>query len=133
MEKSVTEFYRSSGRYKDGLHPWCKECTRSYNREYVKKNPEDNRRRANRARVKQKYGISWQEREQKILDQEGRCAICCKEFASDRDTHLDHCHETQKIRDMLCAQCNVGLGSFRDSPELLLHAAAYIERHRERM
>jgi hypothetical protein len=43
--------------------------------------------------------------------------------------HVDHCHQTGHVRALLCTGCNSGLGAFRDSPERLREAAAYIEHH----
>jgi hypothetical protein len=45
--------------------------------------------------------------------------------------HIDHNHLTGKTRALLCDKCNVGLGSFRDNPDLLRKAAAYLEFHDE--
>ena len=44
--------------------------------------------------------------------------------------HADHCHATGVIRGFLCRACNVGLGHFKDDPELMRRAAEYIERYR---
>ncbi len=127
----ISEFYPTKGRHKDGLHPWCKECTKSYNREYVRNNPERNRERQSRNRIKAKYGITWQDRDRMVEVQEGRCAICRDPFPDAKGTHIDHCHASGKVREILCGLCNVGLGSFRDNPDLLRAAAEYLERHRE--
>lgn len=40
---------------------------------------------------------------------------------------VDHCHKSKQIRGLVCHRCNVGLGYFRDDPELLRAAAAYLE------
>ncbi len=34
------------------------------------------------------------------------CEKCGKEFKSEQDRHMDHCHETGKFRNILCASCN---------------------------
>ena len=56
------------------------------------------------------------------------CAIC----ESTENIVVDHCHETDRVRDALCQACNSGLGLFWDSPELLRQAAAYLEKHHGR-
>lgn len=58
----------------------------------------------------------------KVL-QQGLCAICQHETAV---LHIDHCHENNKVRGLLCGSCNRGLGMFKDNPELLKAAAEYL-------
>jgi Recombination endonuclease VII len=50
----------------------------------------------------------------------------CKRPASGRHMHWDHNHATGLFRGWLCHHCNVGLGHFSDSPELLEAAAEYV-------
>jgi hypothetical protein len=40
---------------------------------------------------------------------------------------VDHCHNTGKIRGILCTKCNTGLGSFKDNIELLMNAIKYLK------
>lgn len=57
------------------------------------------------------------------------CEICgVSEEDYGRRLSLDHCHSSGKVRGLLCQPCNLGLGSFRDKPEVLLAAAAYLSR-----
>lgn len=55
------------------------------------------------------------------------CAICGSSFKSTRDTHVDHCHKTNKVRGLLCHFCNTGLGHFRDSSKYLNNAITYLK------
>jgi hypothetical protein len=41
---------------------------------------------------------------------------------------IDHDHTTGEVRGLLCPTCNAGLGHFKDSPELLLKAALYLQK-----
>ena len=51
------------------------------------------------------------------------CAIC---GATER-LEIDHSHVTGQVRGRLCGDCNRGLGLFREQPERLHNAAAYLE------
>ena len=58
--------------------------------------------------------------------QGGMCAICGTAPAA----HVDHDHETGAVRQLLCFNCNGGLGQFNNDPAALRAAADYVERHR---
>jgi len=49
-------------------------------------------------------------------------------MGTDEELHVDHCHQTGKIRGLLYGRFNIGLGCFEDNPDLLRAAADYIER-----
>ena len=55
---------------------------------------------------------------------DGKCQIC----GTVEKLHLDHCHNTGKIRGLLCMRCNTAIGRMHDDPELLRKAIAYLER-----
>jgi Recombination endonuclease VII len=61
--------------------------------------------------------------------QEGRCKICKtpEAAAPGKRLHLDHDHATGAIRGLLCGNCNVGLGQFKDNPDLLAAAIRYLQ------
>lgn len=80
--------------------------------------------------MKRGFGISLQDYDRMMEAQNDVCAICgekCKHFA----LAIDHCHATKKIRGLLCALCNLGLGQFKDDPVRLRNAAAYLEKSRD--
>jgi hypothetical protein len=60
--------------------------------------------------------------------QRGKCALCgtWREFGAIR---LDHCHNTDTVRLLLCSPCNTGLGFLRDNPVVLRKAANYVRRY----
>jgi hypothetical protein len=62
-----------------------------------------------------------------------RCKICGDQYPNwtlkpAKRLAVDHCHSTEKIRGLLCMRCNVGLGQFRDSEQLLQKAIAYLKK-----
>jgi hypothetical protein len=73
-----------------------------------------------------RYGISAQEADLMAVDQGGLCAICGTAPA----VHVDHDHATNEVRQLLCFNCNGGLGQFKDDPAVLRAAARYVEAHR---
>jgi hypothetical protein len=76
--------------------------------------------------LKYVHGISMQEYRRMVVRQGGKCVLC---GTSAGDLVLDHCHDTDIVRGLLCYSCNSGLGMFRDDPEALRRAASYIERN----
>lgn len=75
---------------------------------------------------KRKYNITKEDLSAMLFGQDGLCAICDSPLTE--SLHVDHNHETGKIRGLLCNQCNLALGQFKDSPEVLRKAAEYVER-----
>lgn len=60
--------------------------------------------------------------------QGGKCALCERtENLPFKTFTVDHCHQTNKIRGLLCHKCNTALGQFKDSVAVLLKAANYLE------
>lgn len=82
----------------------------------------DNPEKIRRARRKFKYGLTDEDYKQMMTEQQGLCKICKVEPA----TNIDHCHTTGKVRGILCANCNCGIGYLRDSPEIMRNAVAYL-------
>ncbi|MGY1623043.1 endonuclease VII domain-containing protein [Geodermatophilus sp. SYSU D00965] len=79
--------------------------------------------------LSRRYGISAAEADLMLEAQDGLCAICNTASAA----HVDHDHETGRVRELLCFNCNGGLGQFKDDPDVLRAAAGYVERHRSRL
>ncbi|WP_431984692.1 endonuclease VII domain-containing protein [Streptomyces qinglanensis] len=52
-----------------------------------------------------------------------RCPICLRPAPE----HVDHDHETGRVRGVLCFSCNAALGQFRDRPAAMRRAAVYVE------
>lgn len=79
--------------------------------------------------LKAYYGITPQDYTDLLRAQGGRCAICGSSSPNDRrgHFHVDHCHTSKEIRGLLCQPCNMGLGLFKDSPEVLEKAIGYLK------
>lgn len=77
-----------------------------------------------------RYGVTISQFAAMRDAQNGACAICREAFV--RRPRIDHCHSTGENRALLCDRCNLGLGHFKDNPERLEAAAAYIREHRRR-
>ncbi|MFE9645747.1 endonuclease VII domain-containing protein [Streptomyces sp. NPDC006365] len=58
-----------------------------------------------------------------IASQAGVCCICSAAPAA----HVDHCHETGRVRGVLCFSRNAALGQFKDRPDVIRRAATYVE------
>ncbi|NEB70312.1 hypothetical protein G3I39_25125 [Streptomyces fulvissimus] len=99
------------------------ERYRAYSSTWIRENPEKAKRMSRAAMLKYKYGLSLDEYEAMVEEQEGRCLIC----RTRADLVVDHCHERGHLRGLICQPCNVGLGSFRDDPVVMRRAAAFIE------
>lgn len=82
--------------------------------------------------LKRQFGISLEEY-QALSDAQGhKCAICGEPETATRNGKtkmlaVDHCHSSSKIRGLLCAACNQGIGKLKDDPDILRAAARYIE------
>lgn len=111
----VSNFAKQS-RSGDGLRGRCRDCNKA-------------------VRMRNMYGLSPDQFGALFASQGGACAICGGEAPRGRWC-VDHDHACCAgnttcgacVRGILCDPCNVGLGRFRDDPELLRAAATYLER-----
>lgn len=103
----------------DGLQGHCRDCGREAQRKALYRMPRG------------MYADM-------MASQGGACAICKQPSTDGRALAIDHNHMCcpdspgscgRCVRALLCTACNHGLGKFRDSPELLRAAAAYLELH----
>lgn len=98
---------------------------------YYKRNPET-RKNSN---IRTVFGITMEDYKAMLLQQGNACAICRTEKTGvaeknkkERSLAIDHDHATGKVRGLLCHRCNFGLGHFKDNPDLLTKAAAYLTK-----
>lgn len=91
----------------------------------------------NNAYYTRNYGIDANAVQAMKVEQGHRCLLCGGEgFLIGKNNHteklaVDHCHATQRVRGLLCHNCNRALGLFKDRPDVMRKAAAYVEAHME--
>ena len=74
----------------------------------------------------------------RLLEQQGGVCAICKQPETHIDSRtqkaislaIDHCHETGKIRGLLCRRCNQLLGRLEQNMNLILEMLAYKDRHK---
>ena len=76
------------------------------------------------AKRKRIYGITSEDFESMAASQGYACAIC--KMVSTRTLHIDHDHKTNKVRGLLCYQCNIGIGCLKENAEFLSNAIKYL-------
>ena len=84
--------------------------------------------------TKRVYGITLDDFCKIWANQDGKCAnpLCNSilEYGK-RGVHVDHDHETGKVRGLLCAQCNVALGQLEENANRMIGLATYILQHKD--
>lgn len=86
----------------------------------------------NRARMLTKYRMSSEDYEVMLDAQRGVCAVCGQPERAVgiggrlKSLAVDHCHETGKVRGLLCSHCNRAIGLLGDNPETLHRAMVYL-------
>jgi len=91
---------------------------------------EEQKQEQRNARYLRVYGISIKDYNTMLKNQKNCCAICGVDNPQRGGSEyfmIDHCHETGKVRGLLCHLCNSGLGRFKDSKQFLLNALSYLE------
>lgn len=112
---------------------WAKK-----NPEYIKQWNLKNKDRLKKYRrdynLRKKYGISLDEYDTTLKNQNGVCAICGVNASGHNSSKfvVDHNHNTNKTRGILCHKCNVMLGYACEDTTILSKAIQYIEKYKEK-
>ena len=141
--KPLSEFYSkrlTSGKV--SVRSYCKGCGRKERDAWRKSSTKDNERnkaynKTNAEEIRGKKlaknywpNLTWQEAlagwNRLYVQQNGLCAFGHKATK----LHVDHCHTSGKPRGLLCYNCKIGLGRFKDNTEVLEKASAYLKKHR---
>jgi len=105
---------------------------RAYRKRWLEAHPGYFRSRYDKRRdgtIRSTYGIGFEDVQRMKIEQGNKCKICSGRLKPGRGMNIDHCHETGKVRGLLCPSCNKGLGDFRDSALSLKRARAYLEKN----
>ena len=131
--KPTTSFYKES-KFTRGYRYACKDCERPRFITY-RSNPENKKRATeNRRRWARKnlHNFPQDLYEERLKEQGNVCAICGTDTPGGKGQfHADHNHETSQPRGVLCHNCNVALGNFKDNPEILKAAIEYLKKYSE--
>jgi len=84
--------------------------------------------------LKRYYGIDLAKYQEMLLAQNGVCAICSKPETSVvngkiKPLAVDHCHNSEKIRGLLCARCNQAIGLLNENTDILSSAIEYLHKY----
>ncbi len=138
--KALSEFNRSGKRRQS----WCRPCGRVALKERYLVEKEAGRttlayreyywRRRKWTYLRSKYGCDQETYERLQREQGGVCALCRRPETDQwkgvtLNLAVDHCHETKKIRGLLCRSCNLAIGKFREDAEVVQRAADYLRHH----
>lgn len=99
------------------------EHLRAYRREYRKGRKVQDRE----GHLRRKFGITQGDYERMLAEQGGGCAICGRPPGR-VSLHVDHDHESGRVRGLLCVSCNNALGQLQESHDLLVEAMRYLDR-----
>ena len=111
---NINEFYI----YKNGhAHSECQKCKLERFKKYQK----------NIGRYK-KHGIDKNTYEIMYEKQLGKCYLCREKFPN---LHIDHNHKNDKVRKLLCRDCNLALGLIKENSTTLMNMISYLENENE--
>jgi hypothetical protein len=113
---------------------WCKPCAAIRMRSYFAAGKAIGLDHDRKHHLRTLYRLAPSDYVRLLDRQKGLCAICETDKPSSgnsprfKNFAVDHDHVTERVRGLLCANCNRGIGSFDDNVKLLLRAARYLER-----
>ena len=144
--ENFTEFFNKC-RGKTYTYGSCDSCRReNAKKKYYSKTPEERREKVQRNKkdpltrkaykLKHKYNLTLERYNNMLIEQDDRCPICDEPLVEDvfeknvkgvsNKPHVDHCHETGRVRGLVCKGCNLILGYAKDDPNILYNAIDYL-------
>lgn len=77
-----------------------------------------------------RFGLTVEDYDRLLDEQDGRCAVCFAPPKPNRALAVDHDHQTQQVRGLLCTRCNVALGLLDDDLDRIALLMEYVLRAR---
>lgn len=126
VEKDLSEFNKHKGR-KFNVAGRCRQCQSIYHKKWYENNKTVMKEKFRKSSYFSRYNTTIEYYNQLLKKQNNSCAIChTKKCTTNKRFAIDHNHKTGVIRGLLCSECNTGLGKFKDDPNLLVNAIAYL-------
>ena len=122
QDKPIESFY---ARYSV-----CKYCKNEQSKKWSLQNPDKVKQQRRKTWLKTKYGLTEESYAEMFNQQKGLCALC-GEPEPIKKLAVDHCHETGKLRKLLCTNCNTVLGKVHDNVDLLRKMVNYLDFYKE--
>lgn len=109
-----------------GHYPRCKACRSLVSQKRYWKDPNVSRALG----MKRRYGINIAQYEQMVIAQNNKCAICeIHQNDLKKRLSVDHCHLTKMVRGLLCENCNLGLGKFKENKNIIQKSLDYLRSY----
>lgn len=134
-EKPLSEYHKDK-HSKTGYTSSCNDCRKAVRTRAGAPKPKYYAEKDRWRKLLKQYGVTEQRYQEMFDAQNGVCAICenpeMDKYANGtiRDLSVDHCHNTGKVRGLLCNKCNNAIGKFKDDTEILKRAINYLVKHR---
>lgn len=124
IEKDINQFYLQNN--KSIRSTKCKQCYCIETTKHKNNNKSHYNLLDLKGRLRRTYNCTYDEYMKLIEKSRNKCTICKAQLRK-RTMVLDHCHKKNKVRGILCRDCNFGLGNFKDNIKTLLNAIKYLK------
>lgn len=103
-----------------------KDYIKEKNKQKLLENPDFNKN----YHLKSRYGVTMEEYNIMLIEQEESCQICNKHMSNfKRNLHVDHNHTTKQVRGLLCVNCNLIIGNSFENKSILAKAIDYLNKY----
>lgn len=101
--------------------------SKEYHKLYYQRNKIKMDIKSHRSNLKNKFGLTIEDYNKLLTEQNFSCALCSKHVSENKKRlAVDHCHETGRVRGLLCMHCNAALGQLGDTSESIQRVLEYI-------